>query len=273
VLYDQAALRFRSLVTQAVPGVTVVWERFSGQMTYPWVSLQVVTGPTSIPQRRKVMTAAQITVTVDAGSPGDVVGCSIGGRYLQVAHTGSASTTATALAALAPSEWSAAVTANEVVFDGPGIYGGAAYLGCTLVSAEIGEPHLVQLWERSIVIQCDVWTQLNRDTGSPARWTTTGCDAMALKIQEAVFASMPTDPWRIYCESASDIRPFNESFSDGRDYRRASFDTRIRWVDYVGTPSYGDATGVITRSEGEVTTDDGTEATTTDEFAAEWPVP
>lgn len=270
-LYDHAATRLYQLVREAADPVPVAWGRYPGEITYPWCSLQIVTGPNTMRQDRQVITLLSVDITVNAGSPGDLVAARLGGRYVAVAHTGDPSTTASALSDEFPSEWSVSAGGSTVSVNGPGLYVAEALHGCTIVTSDMGDPHLVNLLSRAATVQCDVWVRLD-DTNRPEPWASNGSHAIAGRIRDALYNEIPEQPWHVQIDPMSDIRPFSESYPDGQNYSRASFDSWLRWIDYVAVERQGVATGVVTRAEGELTTSDGV-VETIDDFAVEWSEP
>lgn len=211
------------------------------------------------------MALVQAMVQVSAGAPGDVVSALVGGRYLKVAHTGTAATTATALAALAPSHWTALAVGDTVTFTGSDIFAASAHELTVVATLPTGDPQRVEVLRREAVIQTTIWCQLNRDTGRPARWDPTGCDAMALRAQTALRQIEP-DPYRVYILPQTNLRPFDESYSDGREYIGTSFDTRVTWVDIDAEIVYDEPTEFIESVSGEIETGNNVDDPIIDEF-------
>lgn len=280
MIFDHAMRRFQSLVASAIYPVSPRWARSTTKVTYPWCFLQIVSGPTSLREQIKWVQPQQITLTVLSGTLGSQVAVLIGGRVLYTEHTGDAETTAGALAGQMPAHWTAERTLDTWVISGPDILGGFAYEGCTLSSADFGDPYRTEVMRRQALVQTTVWTEVTQaraagDTGpaiarGPARWEPGGCDALALKIQTALRQVVP-DPYRVYITPQAMIRPSDESYRDGHEYVSASFDSEVTWIDFdaiyrygFDTPS-GEPVGKIESVEGTIETSDGV-STWVDEF-------
>lgn len=237
MLQDHAATRLRQVVAAAVSPTPVVWARYQGNVTYPWCVLQFVAGPDSVPEQRKRVQLQMVTWTIAAGAPGAVVAARIGGRVLFTPHTGNSTTTAQALASQMPAHWSAVRVANVWTISGPDILAAIAYEGGSLTTTAVGEPFRAEVSRRTARVQVTVWTQLD-STGRPARWDPTGCDTLALKAQTALRQILP-DPYRIYVKPEPSLRPFDESFGDGREYLGTAFDADATWIDFDEVRQYG----------------------------------
>jgi hypothetical protein len=266
MLMDHACLRFRQLVVSQFGSNNVVWARFQGTQVYPWCWLQVIDGPTSRVEQRKWLHRRQVEWTILAGAVGAPVAARIGGRVLVTTHTGDATTTAAALATQMPSHWTTSRVGAVWTITGPDVLAGFAYEGSTLTSVEIGSPVFGEVVRRELTIQTTVACQLN-EQGRPARWDPAGCDTLALKIQTALRQTVP-DPYRVYIAPQATIRPFDESYADGREYIGASFDSQVMWVDPEPQFAYGFATAIgapietIESVEGTVEVHDGVAADT-----------
>lgn len=235
--------------------IPVVWARFPGQAVYPHCVLQVVTGPISTRDQRSTVQNRQVEWTISAGAASAPVAALIGGRVISLAHTGNATTTATAAGALMPAHWTVVRVGAVLTITGEDVFGGFAYEGSTLTAVVTGPLFKAEFMRREVLIQCAIW---NRDdaTGRPARWDALGCDALALKVQNALRQIEP-DPYRVYIAPQSNIRPFDESFGDGRNYTAALFDTRVSWLDLVSITKYGATTEFIKSMDLTVEASDG----------------
>lgn len=254
-MIDHAMQRFYSVVRQSVADVTgikVAWARAQTQMSYPWVSLQVIIGPNTDQQQRSEAQRHSIEVTVLPGAVDDLVAVMVSGRYLAVAHTGDPDTTATALAAKAPPHWTAVVAGPVVTLTGSDVFGAYAYESTEIAATPVGDPIWVNQHRRDCTVQVDVWTRLDRD-GRPARWDPAGCDTMALRIRDALWDMVP-DPWRVYMLPSESMRPFSESYPDGREYLRASFDVVVSWLDVVPERQFGAEVGPMDEAAGTIST-------------------
>lgn len=273
MLMDHACLRFRQIVVAQFGSNNVVWARFQGKQEYPWCSLQIVDGPTSRVEQRKWIRLRQVEWTIADAVAGATVAARIGGRILTAVHTGDASSTAVNIAASLPAHWTVAQVGPVLTVSGPDIAAGAAYEGSSLTSVEIGDPFMTEVVRREMLIQTTIWCRLNRD-GRPARWDPTGCDTLALKIQTALRQVLP-DPYRIYIAPQANIRPFDESYSDGQEYTGVSFDSVVTWVDFEELLRYGfgATSATIEPMEAASGTVEATDGLTTDTetWAAELP--
>lgn len=273
MLMDHACLRFRQVVVQQFGSNNVVWARYQGEQTYPWCSLQIVDGPTSRVQQRKWIRRRQVEWTIADAVADTTVAARIGGRILNFVHTGDAASTAVNIAALLPAHWTTIQVGPVLTITGPDIVAGVAYEGSTMTTAEIGDPFMTEVVRREMLIQTTIWCQLDRG-GRPARWAPTGCDTLALKIQTALRQILP-DPYRVYIAPQSNIRPFDESYSDGLEYTGASFDSVVTWVDFEELFRYGfgASSAVIEPMEAASGTAETTDGLTTDitPWAAELP--
>jgi hypothetical protein len=268
VQIDHAYLRFHSIVRQTladVSGIRVAWGRYQGTVTYPWVGLQVIVGPNTTRIQRTQAQRQTVEVVVQLGVNGDLVAVVIGGRYLQVTYATSAELTAEALAALMPAHWTVVHSLDTVTVSGPDVFGGAAYFGLTVANTPVGDLLWVNCHRRDVTIQTDIWTQLDAN-GRPARWHPTGCDTLALRVRDALWDSDPGSPWRVVIRPSDVIRPMSESFPDGREYMRASFDSVVSWLDVVAERQYGAEVSSLEETSGTIeTSSDGT-AFVVDEF-------
>lgn len=268
MLMDHACRRFRQLVVSQLGSIPVVWARYQGVQQYPWCVLQVIDGPVSRQEQRKWLRRRQVEWTINAGTAGDPVAARIGGRILNVDHTGDEVTTAELLEDQIPSHWTAVRVDNVWTISGPDVLAGAAYEGSDLSAVEIGAPFQGEVLRRDLTIQTTIWCQLDFD-GRPARWQAEGCDQLAMKVQTALRQVVP-DPYRVYIAPQVNLRAFDESYSDGREYNSASFDSQVSWVDYEEIFRYGfdsargAAIEIIEAVNGTIELTDGVTTSTTD---------
>jgi hypothetical protein len=194
------------------------------------------------------------------------VAARVGGRILHTTHTGDATTTAQALQAQFPAHWTATRLANVWTITGPDVLAAVAYEGSTLTTTPTGDPYRGEVMRRTTTIQLTIWTQLDT-SGRPTRWDPTGCDTYALKAQTALRQILP-DPYRVYIRPQQQIRAFDESFGDGREYMGASFDSDVTWVDFDALRYYGfggtsAAVGPLEAVDGTIESSDGVTVDTT----------
>lgn len=265
MLFDHAARRFQTLVKSQLGATPVVWAPYPGTKTYPWCELQVIDGPTTSRDQERLTRYRQVEWTIAAAALGATVAARIGGRVFELAHTGDATTTAVAAAALMPSHWTVAQVGPVITVSGPDVYGGWAYEGGTSTAVEIGPVHKVEVLRREMLVQCTIWCL--QSAGLPQRWDETGCDALAIKVHNKLRIVEP-DPYRVYIEPYSAMRPFYESYGDGREYIATSFDSRVTWVDFNLVTPYGTealefietVTGLLETTDGVTTNSDALEA-------------
>ena len=254
MLIDHAMRRLYQVVKEAASGATCAWGHYQAQIAYPWVSLQVISGPNTERQQRIMADRQEVTVTVLPGAASDMVSVGIGGRYLALLHDGDEATTATALSELMPAHWTVGVAGAVITVTGDDVFYGEAYLGATVALVPVGDTIAVNCHRRDCLIQIDVWVQLDR-TGRPQRWEATGADSRALAIRDALWDIVP-DPWRVYMRPSDTLRPFQESFADGKEYQRTSFDVRVSWLDIVAERQFGDEVSTLEEAVGTISTSD-----------------
>lgn len=238
---DYAYADFRALVASAT-GLTPVWAPYTGPISYPWCALQVVAGPNSAVEQIRIAKREICTVTVAAGVNGDEVSCLISGRYLAVTYATSASATATALAALAPSHWTVSAVGAVVTISGPDVFGGFAISGCTLARAVTGQWLNVEIVRRTATVQASFWhTEPRRWLAAPA-----GVDSSALAVRDAISRrSRLSTIKRAYMRPLAPT-PSTWQGADGKAYVGSVLRVELAWTDLVTSGDPADLADVDT---------------------------
>lgn len=178
------ALHFHiyDVASRAVDPVPVVWAPYRGQRCeYPWVALQLISGPTSLRTSAKVAQPVTLTVTVEPGNAGDQVSARFGCLFVETTHTGDPVTTAVALAdayrcldsSTSLTVAGASITVDEPVFSGEGVL----LTSAAVVAA--GNPVYMYEMRREFVFQVTTYAT------DPRGWAPTGALKVAQDLQNA----------------------------------------------------------------------------------------
>lgn len=238
MLGDHVQTVLRATLTGALPGVGVYWVPLEHSPTYPYATIEPEAVQTSRLDRlyRK---RQQVTVTVLAGAPGATVAVHVGGRYLTIAHTGDASTTAQALQGTMPAHWTVGRAGAVLTVTGADVYGGAAYEGATVSQAVYGDFTLIDWYRHEARFRIQVRHTLANAYGAQ------GALQLALNARARV-ASLPVDNYRVAFAADAAVQPIFLPDPDGRRYTVATFRVSAAWAEPEALPAttYVDAAPV-----------------------------
>lgn len=172
-------------VSEAAGATPVVWAPYPGQRCeYPWVALQLLSGPDSRTTEWGTGQRYDLTAEVLPGTAGDTVNAYFGCLYVEVSHTGDPSTTAALLAERIEclSCFEVAQTGTEVLVTGDMLLHGRAIHGMTLTGTPTGAP--VRFYES----RQEYRFQVTVFATDPRAWAETGGLKLAKKIRECLYA-------------------------------------------------------------------------------------
>lgn len=225
---DYAYEDLRATVAAAT-GMTPVRAPYNGPITYPWCAMQLVAGPASQVDQVRRSQRESVAVTVGDLAMGDEVSCLIAGRHLTLEFGLNATVTATALAALAPSHWTATAVGATVTFTGPDIFGGFAISGCTVVRSQVGEWLEVEVVRRMATWQVSFWhTNPRRELAAP-----NGVDSCSLAVRDAIRRRARVSTLERAYMTAREPVPSTWQGTDGKSYVGSVVRVELVWTDLV----------------------------------------
>lgn len=171
--------RLYELVSEAVAPHQVVWAPFDGQRCkYPWVALQLVSGPDMLRIDKRVGQPLSLNLTVQAGTVGDTVSARVGCVWVSVNHTGDVNTTAEAfegrLLQLCP-DLSITRVGNELQISGGLLLWGEAADATVMGKTDVGNP------VEYITVRHEYVFQVTAFAREPRAWLETGALRTAKK--------------------------------------------------------------------------------------------